>query len=224
MYEYDNLFLLNVTNWYSSLDEKIRIRNCSVKLVVAARLKVDISNYKQSSKELKGFDSRIQIATDLDDPVCKQMFEIVSDSDINGPYLDLYIRDIPKGSIIVFQKKLDEAATIKQLQENLAVLYPSSDWITNAEIPLSARNAVAGLDFLDLNVLLYRSDPEERDFTGGHGVYNIPGYGDIAYCGLQGFVSVLGQIALENNLGHPMCNNLREGCWMLEYIVDRLKR
>lgn len=31
------------------------------------------------------------------------------------------------------------------------------------------------------------------------------------------------QIAFTNDLGHPICDNLREGDWLVEYTVKRLK-
>jgi glycogen debranching enzyme len=57
---------------------------------------------------------------------------------------------------------------------------------------------------------------------GLYGAYNVPNFGELAYCGLQGFVSALAPIARENDLGHPVCANLREGPWMMEYITGRL--
>ena len=34
---------------------------------------------------------------------------------------------------------------------------------------------------------------------------------------------MLSEIRINNDLGHPLCNNLREGDWMLDYIVGRLR-
>jgi len=38
-----------------------------------------------------------------------------------------------------------------------------------------------------------------------------------------GVMSVLSKIRAKNDLGHPLCNNLRDGNWMCDYIVNRLK-
>uniref|UniRef100_A0A1A9VSP7 4-alpha-glucanotransferase n=1 Tax=Glossina austeni TaxID=7395 RepID=A0A1A9VSP7_GLOAU len=78
------------------------------------------------------------------------------------------------------------------------------------------------LDFVDLNRALFICDREERDLGFGGGVYNIPGFGPLVYCGLQGFISLLTEISPHNDLGHPFCDNLRNGNWMMDYIVDRL--
>ncbi|KAF2744113.1 glycoside hydrolase family 133 protein [Sporormia fimetaria CBS 119925] len=88
-----------------------------------------------------------------------------------------------------------------------------------------ARAAFAEVDLYDLNVILYRCEGEERDLSDGKdGVYSIPGHGALVYAGLQGWWSVLRDIVNENNLGHPLCNHLREGQWALDYCVGRLER
>lgn len=76
------------------------------------------------------------------------------------------------------------------------------------------KKIVSKLNLNDLNKAIYCCDHEERD-AGNGGVYNIPGYGPLVYSGTQGFDSVLSVIGPNNDLGHPLCSNLREGNWMI---------
>lgn len=78
-----------------------------------------------------------------------------------------------------------------------------------------AKAIISELGLNDLNRAIYRCDQEDRDMGKGAGTYNIPGFGSMVYCGTQGFVSLLTQISPNNDLGHPMCGNLREGNWMI---------
>lgn len=82
--------------------------------------------------------------------------------------------------------------------------------------------ALAELDLVDLNVVLHRADGEEKDACGGDGVYAIPNYGSLVYCGLEGWMQPLRKITETNDLGHPLCAHLREGTWAMDYILDRL--
>lgn len=43
------------------------------------------------------------------------------------------------------------------------------------------------------------------------------------YAGIGGLVYDLLEITLDNDLGHAICNNIREGDWLINYLVSRLQ-
>lgn len=115
--------------------------------------------------------------------------------------------DFPAGSIAIFhtqQNGLDESL--------------------DHFIRSGAIKATANLTLESLNYVLYRAESEERDSSHGNGgVYGIPGMGNMVYCGLQGWVSVLRKVIFYNELAHPLSENLRQGAWALDYVVNRLE-
>lgn len=82
--------------------------------------------------------------------------------------------------------------------------------------------ALADLHLADFNTLLYCCDAEERE-RGAGGVYDVPGHGPLVYAGLQGVVSLLDVVGPGDDLGHPLCDNLRAGDWLIEYQWRRLE-
>ncbi|TPX16181.1 uncharacterized protein E0L32_004176 [Thyridium curvatum] len=131
--------------------------------------------------------------------------------DTNGNDTTITVRErFPPGSIALFETWIPAA-------EHSAGL---DTFVTSG-----AKAAFADLDLIDLNFLLYKCESEERDWSGGKdGTYEIPGYGKIVYAGLQGWWSILKDIIRDNNLAHPLCQNLRDGQWCLDYTVGRLER
>lgn len=130
-----------------------------------------------------------------------------SDNESTTIYVDDYF---PPGSIALFETWVPSA-------EHAAGL--------NNFIASGTEEAFGDLDLTDLNFVLYRCDAEERSSSDGQGgVYTVPDYGALVYAGLQGWWSVLEPIVRENNLGHPLCNHLRNGPWALDFIVNRMER
>lgn len=37
-----------------------------------------------------------------------------------------------------------------------------------------------------------------------------------------GLMSVMAEIRPKNYLGHPLCDNLRQGDWLMDYVSERL--
>ncbi|BEJ13378.1 hypothetical protein CspHIS471_0305520 [Cutaneotrichosporon sp. HIS471] len=129
-------------------------------------------------------------------------------TDDNGNYTEVVVPDsFDPGSIMVFETAMEGMA-------------PDLD----SQCRRGVDEAFADVDLVDLNVLLYRADGEERDATGGDGVYDIPNYGRLVYCGFEGWMAPLRQIITYNDLGHPLCEHLRQGTWALDYVHLRLTK
>ncbi|TSL82510.1 Glycogen debranching enzyme [Bagarius yarrelli] len=145
----------------------------------------------------------------------------------NGVQEVIFDRLTP-GSIIAFRVSLDPKSQnlVGFLRAQLCQfnrLYRLGS-LTDPDVPGILKNSleflISKLSMAELNVLLFRCNDEEREDGGG--CYNIPSWLSLKYAGLQGFMSVLSDIRPKNDLGHPFCNNLRQGDWMLDYISSRL--
>ncbi|XP_043554828.1 glycogen debranching enzyme-like isoform X1 [Chiloscyllium plagiosum] len=136
--------------------------------------------------------------------------------------------NFPPGSIIIFRVTLDAKAqeTVGILRHHLAQFSPHfkvgsiADNAPPTILTQSFKSVASDITLADLNLLLYRCDFEEQEDGGG--CYGIPNIGPLKYAGLQGFISVLADIRPTNDLGHPLCENLRAGDWMMDYISNRL--
>ncbi|KAH9844424.1 glycoside hydrolase family 133 protein [Teratosphaeria destructans] len=116
----------------------------------------------------------------------------------------------PPGSVAVFETWIPAAEHSEGLEK----------FVTSG-----AQDAFKNTNLVDLNAILYRADSEERASSdGADGVYSIPGYGSLVYCGIQGWWSALRDVVASNNLGHPVADHLRQGQWALDFIVNRLDK
>ncbi|XP_055915816.1 glycogen debranching enzyme isoform X2 [Eupeodes corollae] len=140
---------------------------------------------------------------------------------IDGNMTQLNFVNLKPGSIVAVRVSLNPAT-----RPSFEKLHGIVTALQKEVGPVHAELAtiIADLDFVDLNRALFSCDQEERDLGLGGAAYDIPGYGPVVYCGLQGFISILTDIAPKNDLGHPLCDNLRNGDWMMDYISQRLRR
>ncbi|XP_034951239.1 glycogen debranching enzyme isoform X2 [Chelonus insularis] len=123
------------------------------------------------------------------------------------------------GSVVALRVSLH--ANIKPAFEKLNDILRSITVNINSS---DLKSIISQMSLSDMNKVLYRCDQEERDESNGQiGVYNIPAYGPLVYAGLQGIMSLLADIRPNNDLGHPLCVNLREGNWLIDYIWQRLQ-
>ncbi|XP_019762193.2 glycogen debranching enzyme isoform X4 [Dendroctonus ponderosae] len=137
-----------------------------------------------------------------------EFFEEAADSSSN--FVRLNYKNFKPGSIAVLKFSLPQG-----IRDAISLLKPPQ--APNLE------KIVSELTLADLNRTLFRCGEEERDEGNGFDTYNIPNFGPTIYCGLFGITWVLRQIATDNDLGHPLCTNLRNGNWLIEYVFKRLK-
>ncbi|EFA84547.1 glycogen debranching enzyme [Heterostelium album PN500] len=123
--------------------------------------------------------------------------------------LKLKLKDFPPGAILLFRGEVPAECTTAMNQLDVALSEVSA-----------LDNAIRSFTLLDMNTILFKHPEEER--VNGGGGYNIPNYGTLPFCGIQGFATILNRISEWNDLSHPLCNNLREGNWAMDYIMMRL--
>ncbi|KAJ7623337.1 glycoside hydrolase family 13 protein [Roridomyces roridus] len=178
----------------------IKLRRTRAKFILGASLEFASYEVPKEAETLRGMPAKlVEMA-----PVV-----VPQGLDGEGPYSEILVPDqFPPGSIMLFETHMQEY-----------------DATLDAFCTSGAKEALADLDLVDLNVVLHRADGEERDASGGeYGVYDVPGLGKMVYCGLQGWMHPLQHIMRYNDLGHPLCAHLREGSWALDYVHKRLSK
>ena len=201
------------------------LRNTSFKTLLSARVKVQTEGWSADPREINGFGCTLEMSYDKPLP---KMITVKSGQDELGFFMRVEPIEFPPGSILLLETDMyaETSSKLEMFKSSMNLTVHGAwylDGIVRSDGP-GLQEALSDLSPVELNIILYRSDPEERDSTGGHGVYDIPNYGQLPYAGLQGFYSALRGIARRNDLGHPLCDHLRSGLWMLGYIVDRLAR
>lgn len=195
----DGWFLIARTKFYDGDIEqkipKIKLSNSTCEFLFSYSL-VKTGNVPVSNHVIKG------IPTEL-----KEIHGFRIEYDEKTGNSVIIVPDyFPQGSIAMFKTKQNE---IDDELENF--------------MTSGALKASENLDLYSINSMLYRCEAEELDTTGGKsGIYNIPNYGNLNYCGLQGWVTVLRNVVFNNDLIHPLSEHLRTGFWALDYVVSRL--
>ncbi|XP_063718426.1 glycogen debranching enzyme-like [Symsagittifera roscoffensis] len=136
------------------------------------------------------------------------------------------------GSVVVFRVSLDLNVNLamQKVQKLISEIdpaffdheAPASKTDHSKDTPLHPFDFSA-LSLVDMNALLYRCGAEESSHGMGLGPYNLPSYGDLKYCGIAGVKFVLDEAVAGGDLGHPLCENVRQGDWLMDYSVNRLK-
>ena len=162
---------------------------------------IDIKSYdrEEDKNEFRGLPSElIQL-----DPVPVRALD-----GPDGPYSEIVVPAFfPPGAVMLFETQMHD------FDEHLDAFCGSG-----------AEEAFKNLTLVELNVMLHRESEEEKDATGESfaGSYGIPDGEGLKYCGLEGWMHPLRHIMTTNDLGHPLCHNLRAGTWAFDYVYERL--
>ncbi|XP_053603151.1 glycogen debranching enzyme isoform X2 [Plodia interpunctella] len=143
---------------------------------------------------------------------------VFSASRRDGPHTVLEFRPLRPGTVVCLRLHHNQHATaLGQLSRQIELVHAQRPDALGLEPQLSQLGLGA------LGALLHRCDAEERAARGA-GVYDVPGLGPAVYAGLQGVASILSEVRPSDDLGHPLCDNLRAGDWLLDYQWQRLER
>ncbi|KAJ1370050.1 Amylo-alpha-1,6-glucosidase [Parelaphostrongylus tenuis] len=126
------------------------------------------------------------------------------------------LTNFPSGSVIAFKIRLTNSALT-------AIGFTRAIIEGNEELERELALNLDSISLQDYNRLLFMCDAEGCVETG-QGAYDVPRYGKLVYCGLQGLIHLLNLIRTNNDLGHPLCANLRDGTWLCKYIYSRMEK
>ncbi|XP_072219597.1 glycogen debranching enzyme isoform X2 [Leuresthes tenuis] len=141
---------------------------------------------------------------------------------------EIQFQKLTPGSVIAFRVSLDPKAqkVVGALRFYLSQFSPKyrRGSVPDENPPEALQKPLAQLmsklTLADMNALLFRCESEEQEDGGG--CFSVPGWESLKYAGLQGLMSVLADIRPNNDLGHPLCANLRDGDWLMDFISNRL--
>ncbi|XP_028988185.1 glycogen debranching enzyme isoform X3 [Betta splendens] len=141
---------------------------------------------------------------------------------------EISFQKLTPGSVIAFRVSLDPKAqkVVGVLRYYLSQFSPKykRGSVADENPPEALRKPLSQLmsklTLADMNVLLFRCGSEEQEDGGG--CYSVPGWETFKYAGLQGLMSVFADVRPNNDLGHPVCANLRQGDWLIDFVSNRL--
>ena len=172
-----------------------------------------LQDFAKDKQFINGIDDyKVYVQTDM--PVDKSTCcKITCEND--GKNLITFTNFIP-GTVLVLSVKMLPSADNAILQTRNLIQSLSND------AALEFNDIVKNLDLRALNRVLFHCNEEELSDGLGIGVYDFPNFGKLCYCGIAAVAVQMAKIRRNNDLGHPICTNLREGNWLLEYLSSRL--
>lgn len=219
------------TSFYSKEVPQMCIPGKIEEVVLEARtIERNTKPYKKDEKSINGMPN---VTVETREHIQLHESKIVKQAGVTTKGPNEYIQEIEfenlsPGSVIVFRVSLDPHAQVAVgiLRNHLTQFSPhfkaGSLVVDNSDpiLQVPFASIASRLTLAELNQVLYRCEAEEREDGGG--CYDVPRWSPLKYAGLQGLMSVLAEIRPKNDLGHPFCDNLRAGDWMIDYVSSRL--
>ncbi|XP_037601329.1 glycogen debranching enzyme isoform X4 [Cebus imitator] len=219
------------TSFYSKEVPQMCIPGKIEEVVLEARtIERNVKPYRKDENSINGMPD---ITVEIREHIQLNESKIVKQAGVTTKGPNEYIQEIEfenlsPGSVIIFRVSLDPHAQVAVgiLRNHLTQFSPhfksGSLAVDNSDpiLKIPFASIASKLTLAELNQILYRCESEEQEDGGG--CYDVPNWSTLKYAGLQGLMSVLAEIRPKNDLGHPFCNNLRSGDWMIDYVSNRL--
>lgn len=179
--------------------------------------KLLMQEFQQDSDVINGLTG-LSWYSDVDVKLSESCCSKIHIEDDDTKHQKIVFTDFPPGSVIIFRVKLHEDLEnhVRKIRSNIENVIKKTD--------LRFSSILSSLNLCDMNRVLFRCDAEERADGFGIAAYDFPGWESMKYCGLQGIASIFEKIRASNDLGHPACQNLRDGDWLMEYTSSRLQK
>ncbi|XP_016521077.1 glycogen debranching enzyme isoform X2 [Poecilia formosa] len=220
------------THQYSNNVPPMFIPGKIEEIILEARtVEREAGSYKKDEKYINGMP---EYTVEIKEHVPMEESAVVKHAGVTSKGRSEFVQEIQfqkltPGSIIAFRVSLDPKAQklVGMLRFYLSQFSPKyrrgsvPDENPPEVLQKPLTQLMSKLTLADMNVLLFRCEAEEQEDGGG--CYSIPGWEGLKYSGLQGLMSVLADIRPTNDLGHPLCANLREGDWLIDFVSNRLK-
>nr|XP_033506767.1 amylo-alpha-1, 6-glucosidase, 4-alpha-glucanotransferase a isoform X1 [Epinephelus lanceolatus] len=187
-------------------------------------------SYKKDGGYINGM---LEYTVEIKEHISLQESTVVKQAGVTSKGRSEFVQEIifqklTPGSVIAFRVSLDPkaqklAGVLRYYLSQFSPKYRKGS-VADDNPPEALQKPLAQLmsklTLADMNVLLFRCDSEEQEDGGG--CYSIPGWESLKYAGLQGLMAVLADIRPNNDLGHPVCANLRQGDWLMDFVSNRL--
>ncbi|KAL7386629.1 hypothetical protein ABVT39_011254 [Epinephelus coioides] len=187
-------------------------------------------SYKKDGGYINGM---LEYTVEIKEHISLQESTVVKQAGVTSKGRSEFVQEIifqklTPGSVIAFRVSLDPkaqklAGVLRYYLSQFSPKYRRGS-VADDNPPEALQKPLAQLmsklTLADMNVLLFRCDSEEQEDGGG--CYSIPGWESLKYAGLQGLMAVLADIRPNNDLGHPVCANLRQGDWLMDFVSNRL--